>query len=152
MNPASLAQAYRDNRVQSLHDTAAEYHRKFGWRPVVVGSQVLMALDESMIGLRIPSAWAGEVNHRLRPWSSGHAVICMPGPRPQWVFLTVRNQELPHCVNAPWLTVLPTGYALPLPPSRLPEGPVRWVVAPEEGGTPAYLSHVIVALRSVIGA
>lgn len=114
---------------QAIEFAAAGYRERFGWPVEVIGNQVMLGLGHGLIGVSMSPGHAGELNGALLRHGLAYPVLWLPTPRSRWGFLAAHTGPLPH---APYFAGLLANLRVPLPPSSATNGPLSWVVPPEE--------------------
>lgn len=119
---------FTDHVGDLLRHAAFEYRLELGWRTTVHGDQLVLLLDEDIIGLLMPTALAVDLVAVLRARRLSCPVVSLPDPAdPRSILLLEPSPRqpappLPVCVD-----VLPGGQHIALPPTMTPRGPVRWL-------------------------
>jgi hypothetical protein len=142
----------------SLLDGAAAraiaYQHLYGWPTGVdlATGHLVLAVSENVNAIIMRAELGIETQSLLSVQMLAGPVIALPGARPDWVFLTGPASS----ISAKTLTALSrlgvrlqkAGAFIPLPPSRLDGGMVRWASGPTVGRDLPPWTAVLAATRS----
>ncbi|MFD9698108.1 hypothetical protein [Lentzea sp. NPDC059081] len=127
MNSPLADPAAVKNPLDRLTAAADHYRRTFGWNTEVRGQNVLATLSGSLGAVVMSVARVRQVHRRIANLDEPCPTIVIPGDRSlTWVVLADLGDRLPGDAVPPGLRVLPMFTRLPLPPSALDAGVVRW--------------------------
>lgn len=140
--------------------SALERYSGWGWLVLRSENRVLLTTDHSVSAVEMAAEIAGEVQHYLSVRMLGGPVVVLPGAsRPaggagRWLILTSSADEASQVnlirLRARGALTHRLGTLVPLPPSRIDGGGVRWLGDVPEGRPflPPF-SAVVAALRAV---
>ncbi|GAA1027345.1 MULTISPECIES: hypothetical protein [Amycolatopsis] len=117
---------YRKNLIAAAERYLAEY----GWRTQIIDNQLMLPLNEELIGVSIPIGRAGEFNHHLAVHGLSYPIVALPTPRERWVFLASCAPSSHHLPTAHFVALLHRQHRIPLPPSQSANGQLRWIAEP----------------------
>lgn len=149
--------SHLDEQTSLLDSTAARakaYQQLYGWPTGVdlTTGHLVLAVSESVNAIVMRAEVGIETQSLLSVQMLAGPVIALPGDFADWVFLTGPASS----ISTRTLTVLSRlgvrlkkpGTFVPLPPSRLDSGVVRWSSGPTVGRELPPWSAVVAAIRS----
>ncbi|XVV02492.1 hypothetical protein ACQPW3_34820 [Actinosynnema sp. CA-248983] len=120
-----------------------------------VGERLLLTTNAGVSAVELPAACGAEVQHYLTVRTMAGPVIALPGAAPRrWLLLTESADEAAPVnvarLHARGVQTHRCGTLVPLPPSHLASGLVKWQVPPPPGGPvlPPF-DAVVTATRAV---
>ena len=133
---------------------AFDQYERWGWLVLSVGERLLLATDARVSAVELPAACGAEVQHYLAVRMMAGPVIALPGAAPRrWLLLTESADEAAPVnlvrLRARGALTHRCGTLVPLPPSRLESGVVRWQVPPPGGPALPPFNAVVTAARAV---
>lgn len=146
------------NEQTSLLDGAAAramaYQHLYGWPTGVdlATGRLVLAVSESVDAIIMRVELGIETQSRLSQQMLAGPVIALPGDCPDWIFLTgpatsVSTRTL-TALSRLGVRLQKPGAFIPLPPSRLDGGVVRWASGPTVGRDLPPWTAVLAATRS----
>lgn len=136
---------------------AIERFSEWGWLVLRSENRLLLTTDHSVSAVEMAAGVGGEVQHYLSVRMLGGPVVVLPGVGGvpgRWLILTESADEASQVnlirLRARGALTHRLGTLVPLPPSRIGGGAVRWL-GDVPGGRPAVppFSAVVAALRAV---
>lgn len=137
-----------DDYPTVLRRAGREYARAWGWRTVIDNGRLMLPMSQGVAALVVPRTALTSVIPMLKRLDCVCPCLSTPGEDGRlmiladWDGLIVSQNQVPRGARL----ALPNEM-LPLPPTRLPSGVVRWIVAPHEGYR--YLPTVSAVLMSI---
>lgn len=113
-----------------LHRGARQLRLDFGWSSFVRDGWLQVALDEDLSALELDRDHAVDVLTRLRAQGMDCPVVTVPGGDGDRCVLFFRQDPGQRREFPAWVSVLPAGRTVLLPPSVTLPGPVRWLSSP----------------------
>lgn len=136
-------------RLTEARTAALSYWAEFGWPALVSPHGVWLVVQHQEFAMSVPV----EIGSQLVLALDGEqgTVLQIPlGNDCRWMFLVSGDAEFPPVGHLPGVKVTVPGVTIPLPPSELKDGPVRWIRRPAAGGDGRYqLSSVEHALSGL---
>ncbi len=116
------------------------YGARFGWRCRVIGTTVRLRLSGGLVAVAVDARPATRAHWNLLRGRIHAPLLLLPGEQRQAVFLAdASNQPLIRSAVPPGCALLTAPAELPLPPSVVVGGRVRWIAAPDpnQNGLPS---------------
>ncbi|MGH3623923.1 MAG: hypothetical protein ACRDQ5_19385 [Sciscionella sp.] len=144
---------YPHPSASGLAATAVHYER-WGWLVLQAGDRLLLTTSNRISAVELPAGIGAEVQHYLTVRLLAGPVIALPGTPHRWLLLTasVADAAPVHLIRLRARGALThrCGTLVPLPPSRLESGVVRWQVPPSlDGPSLPPFTAVVAAIRTV---
>jgi len=153
MNTSVLtgAATLRVAQAGETHQRLTDYTEQLAWPLVVQGDAVWLPAHLGIVGVAMPAGLAGEVNTVVRQLRPAVPVISIPGRPIRWVFLVNAPDEGGQGRFPAPVEILAGPQRIPLPPTVIDAGPVRWVTRPGSSAYLAEIADVLMAVRRVTG-
>lgn len=142
--------------LPQLDTFSSALERYSGWEWLVLRSEnrLLLTTDHSVSAVELGAGIGGEVQHYLSVRLLGGPVVVLPGAPSRWLILTESADEASQVnlirLRARGALTHRLGTLVPLPPSRIDRGLVRWLgEAPVERPCLPPFSAVVAAVRAV---
>jgi hypothetical protein len=116
------------------------YGARFGWRCRVVGTTVLLRLSGGLVAVVVDVRSATRVHWNLLRGQLHAPLLLLPGEQRQAVFIADScGQPLVRSAVPSGCALLTAPAEIPLPPSVVVGGQVRWIAAPDpnQNGLPS---------------
>lgn len=124
-------------RLYASVSAALQQYSDWGWLTVPVGSRVLLTADWSISALEMPSDLCHRLARYLNARMLGGPVIELPGQPRRSLMLTSSADEAAPVdlarLRARDVCAHRRGALVPLPPTHLENGYVRWLATPTSG-------------------
>ncbi|MCG8922724.1 hypothetical protein [Lentzea sp. CC55] len=133
---------------------AVERCSSWGWLVLRSENRLLLTTDRSVSAVEMAAGIGGEVRHYLSVRMLGGPVVVLPGAPGRWLVLTESADEASQVnlirLRARGALTHRLGTLVPLPPSRIGGGGVRWLGEVPTGKPflPPF-SAVVAAVRAV---
>lgn len=115
--------------LSRLRVAADHYREAFGWETEASGQTVVATLGGALGAVAVAATRIRDVLARIATMGEPCPTLVIPrSTTPSWVVLVDTRDYLPDGVVPGGLQVLPMFTRLPLPPSTLDAGVVRWLV------------------------
>jgi hypothetical protein len=141
--------------TESMAARARAYQQLYGWPTGVdrATGRLVVAVSTGLNAIAMRNDLGIEIQSALSMQMLAGPVLAMPGEPADWVFLTgpassVGARALSD-LSRLGVRLIPPGVFVPLPPSRLDSGMVRWTSGPTVGRELPPWTAVIAAVRSV---
>ncbi|HEX7308915.1 hypothetical protein [Lentzea sp.] len=134
--------------------TALERCSDWGWLVLRSENRLLLTTDHQVSAVEMAAGIGGEVRNYLNVRMLGGPVVVLPGSPGRWLLLTESADEASQVnlirLRARGALTHRLGTLVPLPPSRIDGGGVRWLdeVPAHKPFLPPF-SAVVAALRAV---
>jgi hypothetical protein len=134
--------------------SALERCSDWGWLVLRSENRLLLTTDHQVSAVEMGAGIGGEVQHYLSVRLLAGPVVVLPGGPGRWLFLTESADEASQVnlirLRARGALTHRLGTLVPLPPSRIDRGVVRWLGdGPRERPFLPPFSAVVAALRAV---
>jgi hypothetical protein len=120
-----------DDHPTALERAGREYAARYGWHTLVSAGRLLLPMGQGTAAVSVPRVALTQVLTALKQLDAVCPCVLVPGEEGRLVVLAEWDGLVlsPHQAPPGARLALPHE-AVPLPPTRLPGGVVRWVVAP----------------------
>jgi hypothetical protein len=137
-----------EDHPTALERAGREYATRFGWHTVVTAGRLLLPMGQGIAAVSVPRVALTPVITALKQLDAVCPCVLIPGEEGRVVIMAEWDGLVLSPYQAPPGSRLALPHeAVPLPPTRLPGGVVRWVVAPHH--TQRYLPTLSAVMMSV---
>lgn len=154
MAAATVSRSPGDEGLRSVTDAAVEQYCDWGWLTLQSGTRLLLPTDWSIGAVEMQSELCRELTQFLSVRMLAGPVIDLPGKPERSIILTTSADGATPVdlvrLKARGICAHRRGALVPLPPSLLENGPVRWRT-PLSGERPplAPFTAVVAAARAI---